>query len=117
MVCSAAFCCRAATTDCAKLATQVDESEAVPDYMLPLLALQHVEMEDRDLALNQGGRNPMFQMPAGFVRRMGGAASDTPRRAPPRSRRPGSCEAARHRPSSTRLPQRERCGWSFYILA
>ena len=54
-----------------------DEPEPVPDYMLPLLALQHVEMEDRDLALNQGGRNPIFQMPAGFVQRMGRAAADT----------------------------------------
>ena len=54
-----------------------DDPEPIPDYMLPLLELQHVEMEDRDLALNSGGRNPIFQMPAGFVRRMGGAASDT----------------------------------------
>ncbi len=54
-----------------------DGPESVPDYMLPLLALQHVEMEDRDLALNSGGRSPIFQAPAGFAQRMGRAAADT----------------------------------------
>lgn len=51
-------------------------AEPAPDYMRPLLDLQHSGVSDTDGILNYGSRTPLFAMPAGFAQRAGKAASD-----------------------------------------
>ncbi len=50
--------------------------EETPAYLLPIYPLIRDEALDVPEILNQGGRSPIFAMPAGFERRLGGAASD-----------------------------------------
>lgn len=51
---------------------------AVDEQASPLLAdKQHIALPfERQAVLNQGGRNPIFAMPTGFQRRLGGLAGD-----------------------------------------
>jgi hypothetical protein len=52
-----------------------DESGNEPDYMQPLRMLQNVRLPDQT-SISLGSRTPLFNLPAGFVRRLGGATSD-----------------------------------------
>jgi hypothetical protein len=51
-------------------------TEPVPDYMLPLLELQHSGVDNTHGLLNYGSRTPVYNMPTGFVLRQGRLASD-----------------------------------------
>jgi C-terminal processing protease CtpA/Prc len=59
----------------AQTAKSVEEQE--PEYMQALRRLQNVRLADDPGAyLNMGSRTPIFSLPQGFVRRLGGASSD-----------------------------------------
>ena len=55
---------------------QAAQFSAEPDYMLPLRQLQNVRLAQQT-SINLGSRTPMFNLPSGFVRRLGGASTDT----------------------------------------
>jgi C-terminal processing protease CtpA/Prc len=50
-------------------------SDNEPDYMKTLRMLQNVKIPDQG-SVGLGSRTPLFNLPAGFVRRLGGASSD-----------------------------------------
>lgn len=55
---------------------QIPNEAPAPEYLRPLLELQHSGVEKTEGLLNYGARNPYYDLPAGFVVRQGRLSSD-----------------------------------------